>query len=104
MNGIPIGAPNQRPDPKSAWLGLAGPMEFTYAADIGCTGSVSMRAFQTLLAGNTGQLPSVCELAGWTTAQHSNARAPRVILRTSLGYQRRKRHRSGDLLATAGMS
>src|SRR3990172_8864635 len=53
--GIPIGPPSQSPEPKSAWRCLSEPIEATIAAEPGATGSVSMRRFQKLSAGKTGQ-------------------------------------------------
>ncbi len=44
-----------------------------------------MRAFQTLFDGKIWQPAMVCARAGITTAAHSSAKIPRLIL-TSLGH------------------
>src|ERR687893_3112982 len=52
---MPIGAPSQRPEPKSACIVSLAPIERTIASERGCTGSRSTRRFQWLSAGKTGQ-------------------------------------------------
>src|SRR5918997_1774349 len=51
---MPIGAPSQRPEPKSACTLSPAPIERTIASELGCTGRRSTRRFQWLSAGKTG--------------------------------------------------
>ena len=53
--GMPIGAPFQRPLPKSAFSPVVAPTLLIQASDRAWTGSVSIRVFQTLSAGNVPQ-------------------------------------------------
>ena len=53
--GIPIGAPSQSPEPKSAWTLPFAPIERTISSEFAATGSVSTRWFHGLDFGNTGQ-------------------------------------------------
>src|SRR5436305_14680319 len=53
--GIPIGAPSQRPEPKSAWRPVEVPIEAMIAAESAATGSRSTRRFHGFEAGKAGQ-------------------------------------------------
>ena len=53
--GIPIGAPSQRPEPKSAWTLPLAPIERTISSELAATGSVSTLWFHGLDFGKTGQ-------------------------------------------------
>ena len=52
-NGIPIGEPSQRPEPKSACRPVSTPIEAMTAAELRATGSLSTRRFQGLVFGKT---------------------------------------------------
>ena len=52
-NGIPIGEPSQRPEPKSACRPVQTPIEAMIAAELRATGSLSTRRFQGLVLGKT---------------------------------------------------
>ena len=52
-NGIPIGEPSQRPEPKSACRPVSAPIEAMTAAELAATGSLSTRRFQGLVFGKT---------------------------------------------------
>src|SRR5262249_25722582 len=52
---MPIGAPFQRPEPKSGCRAVSAPIESTIAAEFLATGSRSTRWFHGLSFGNTGQ-------------------------------------------------
>src|SRR5512132_1149629 len=54
-NGIPIGEPAHRPEPKSAWRPVETPIVAMIAAELRATGSVSTRRFQGFDFGNTVQ-------------------------------------------------
>src|SRR4026207_1665764 len=53
--GIPIGAPSQSPEPKSAGPLPFAPIERTISSEFAATGSVSTRWFHGLDLGKTGQ-------------------------------------------------
>src|SRR5439155_22305275 len=54
-NGIPIGGPSYRPEPKSGWSPVDTPIDAIICAESDATGSVSTRAFHGLFAGKIGQ-------------------------------------------------
>src|SRR2546423_12686675 len=54
-NGIPIGAPCHRPEPKSAWTGRSRPIDATIVAESAATGRLSTRWFHGFEAVKTGQ-------------------------------------------------
>src|SRR5438093_1091693 len=53
--GIPIGAPSQSPEPRSAWTLPFAPIEPTISSEFAATGSVSTRWFHAFDFGKTGQ-------------------------------------------------
>ena len=53
--GIPIGAPSQSPEPKSAWTLPLAPIERTISSEFAATGSASTRWFHGFDFGKTGQ-------------------------------------------------
>ena len=53
--GIPIGAPSQSPEPKSACTLPFAPIERTISSELPATGSESTRWFQGFDFGKTGQ-------------------------------------------------
>jgi hypothetical protein len=55
-DGIPIGPPSQRPEPKSAWTSCMAPIELTSVRESLRTGSLSTGLFHKLDAGKIGQL------------------------------------------------
>src|SRR5438067_538852 len=72
---MPIFEPSQRPEPKSAWTPVSTPIEAMIVAEFAATGRVSTRWFQTLLAGKTGQPPSVGDGAAEPASRASKATA-----------------------------
>src|SRR5262245_65329904 len=54
-NGIPIGEPCHRPEPKSAWRPVETPIEAMIAAELRATGSLSTRRFHGFDFGKTVQ-------------------------------------------------
>src|SRR5689334_3082573 len=56
---MPILDPSQVPEPKSACTPVSRPIDAMIAFELAATGSVSTGWFHGLLAGNTGQPPSV---------------------------------------------
>ncbi len=92
-NGIPIGEPLYRPEPKSGWTWLLSPMRALMRAEFLATGSRSTRWFHGFSAGNTGQfgaagraLPDTS--AGTTTsaeAASSDRQATEIAARRSTG-------------------
>src|SRR5436309_2882047 len=53
--GIPIGEPFQRPEPKSGWRPMPGPIVLTIAEEFDATGSESTRTFHQLFEGKIEQ-------------------------------------------------
>src|SRR5579862_1537640 len=53
-NGIPIGPPSQRPEPKSGCKPVVSPIDWISCAEFAATGSVSTRSFHGFVAGNIG--------------------------------------------------
>src|SRR5581483_11835474 len=53
-NGMPIGPPFQRPEPKSAWRPVPAPIDWISCAEFAATGSASTRWFHALSDGKTG--------------------------------------------------
>src|SRR5215217_7344415 len=53
--GIPIGAPSQSPEPKSACTLPFAPIERTISSELAATGNASTRWFQAFDFGKTGQ-------------------------------------------------
>src|SRR5438477_5789885 len=54
-NGIPIGCPLYRPEPKSGWRPTPLPIDAISGAEFVATGSESTRWFHALSAGKIGQ-------------------------------------------------
>ena len=55
MIGIPIGAPSQSPEPKSAWTGSLAPIARTTFLEFERRGSLLTGLFQTFVSGKSGQ-------------------------------------------------
>ena len=73
--GMPIGAPSQRPLPKSAFSPVPLPTLLIQASERAWTGSVSIRVFQTLSAGKIWQPPIVGGAAAGALAGASPERS-----------------------------
>src|SRR6476619_1758298 len=87
--GIPIGAPSQSPEPKSAWTLPFAPIERTISSELAATGSVSTRWFHAFDFGKTGHrgadgIFSACavEPPSRSRPRHTN-RSARLMVRLS---------------------
>src|SRR5581483_7621320 len=82
---MPIGAPFQSPEPKSACTVAAAPIALTYVAEFGSSGSVSTGVFQTLSAGRIWQPPTLGGAAACSAAPCAAASSrPRATI-TAIG-------------------
>src|SRR3954447_6243299 len=95
--GIPIGAPSQSPEPKSAWTLPFAPIERTTSSELAATGNVSTRWFQAFDFGKTGQRGAdgslralAVELPIRSTPAHSRRRTRLIPLLSTAGAGRPK--------------
>src|SRR6266540_2601212 len=83
--GIPIGAPSQRPEPKSACRPVPAPIEEMISAELPATGSVSTRWFQGFVFGKTGQRGAAGRRSAWadeppSASAHRQSRRMRRLI------------------------
>jgi hypothetical protein len=88
------------PEPKSGCIGDDGPMVFTQVAELGETGSWSMRVFQMLSAGRTVQFPIVGAWAAAALATLKTTKVRKII--GAITFSRRYQNRSARLYKQSG--
>src|SRR5262245_51596634 len=100
VTGIPIGAPSQSPEPKSAWTLPPAPIERTISSEYAATGNESTRWFHGFDFGKTGQRGAegifsalAVEPPSKSVPRHTN-RTARLMDRLSTGGAVRPRGRA----------